>query len=62
MSVAEMKKTILEKVETLTEEQLVQLNQFVDSINEVPVKEYDLLPHVENIVSERAEVLKKLAQ
>lgn len=62
MSVAEMKKTILEKVETLTEEQLVQLNQFVDSINEVPAKEYDLLPHIENIVSKRAEVFKKLAQ
>ena len=33
MSVAEMKKTILEKVETLSEEQLIELNQFVDRIN-----------------------------
>jgi len=62
MSVAEMKKTILEKVETLTEQQLVELNHFVDSINQTPPKEYDLLPHVESIVAERQEVLKKLAQ
>ena len=62
MSVAEMKKTIIEKVETLTEEQLIQLTQFVDSINKVPATEYDLLPHVENLVKEREEVLKKLAK
>ncbi len=49
MSVAEMKK-IIEKVQTLTEEQLIQLNQFVDSINNVPTKEYDLLPHVETLL------------
>ena len=62
MSVAEMKKTILEKVETLSEEQLIELNQFVDRINIQSSKEYNLLPHVESIVSEREEVLKKLAQ
>ncbi len=62
MSVSEMKKTIIEKVERLTEEQLIQLIQFVDSINKLPTKEYDLLPHVENIVSEREDVLKKLAK
>ena len=62
MSVAEMKKTILEKVETLSEEQLIELNQFVDRINMQSSKEYNLLPHVESIVSEREEVLKKLAQ
>ncbi len=61
MSVAEMKKTILEKVETLSEKQLIELNQFVDKIN-MQAKEYDLLPHVESIVSEREEVMKKLAQ
>ena len=62
MSVAEMKKTILEKVETLSEEQLIELTQFVDRINMQSSKEYNLLPHVESIVSERQEVLKKLAQ
>ena len=62
MSVAEMKKTILEKVETLSEEQLIELNQFVDRINMQSSKEYNLLPHVTSIVSERQEVLKKLAQ
>ena len=62
MSVAEMKKTILEKVETLSEEQLIELTQFVDRINMQSSKEYNLLPHVESIVSEREEVLKKLAQ
>lgn len=62
MSVEEMKKAIIDKVEKLNEEQLVQLNQFVDAIGKEPSKEYDLLPHVENIVKERADVLKKLAQ
>lgn len=62
MSVAEMKKIILEKVEALSEQQLIEVNQFVDRINQMPGKEYDLLSHVENIVAERAEVMKKLAQ
>jgi hypothetical protein len=62
MSVAEMKKNIIEKVERLNEEQLIELNYFVDSINNNQAKEYDLLPHVENIVSEREALLKKLAQ
>ncbi len=57
-----MKIKIIEKVETLTEDQLIQLNEFVDSINKVSAKEYELLPHIENIVAEREEVLKKLAQ
>ena len=62
MSVAEMKKTIMEKVEQLNEKQLVQLNDLIDALNQTPSKEYDLLPHVENIISEREEVLKKLAK
>ncbi len=57
-----MKKTIFERVETLSEEQLIELNQFVDSINRHYSKEYNLLPHVESIVFEREEVMKKLAQ
>lgn len=62
MSVAEMKQTIMQKVETLSEEQLTELKQFIDRINNISTKEYDLLTHVENIVSEREELLKKLAQ
>lgn len=62
MSVEEMKKIIIEKVEMLTEEQLVQLTKYVDAMNQAPAREYDLLPHVENIVKERGDVLKRLAQ
>ena len=62
MSVAEMKKTILEKVETLSEEQLRDLEQFIDRINNTPTQEYDLLQHVENIITEREDLMKKLAQ
>lgn len=62
MNVAEMKKLIMEKVEALSEEQLAQVQQFVDSINQTPAKEYDLLPHVESIFKERDEVLKQLAK
>lgn len=61
MSVVEMKKTIIDKVETLTEEQLFEVKQFLERIKS-PATEYDLLPHIKNIVAERQEVLKKLAQ
>jgi hypothetical protein len=62
MSVAEMKKAILEKVETLTDQQLIEVNLFVDAINKNQLKEYDLMPHIDKILNEREEVLKKLAQ
>lgn len=62
MSVAEIKKTILEKVDTFSEKQLIELKEYVDRINNPTVKEYDLLRHAENIMSERKEVIKKLAQ
>ena len=62
MSVAEMKEAILKKVESLSEDQLTELKHFVDSFNKQSTKEYDLLPHVESIVAEREEVMKKLAQ
>ena len=62
MSVAEMKKAIIEKVETLTDQQLIEVNLFVDAINKNEPKEYDLMPHIDNILNEREEVLKKLAQ
>lgn len=62
MSAAEMKKTILEKVDALSEEQLIELREYIDRINKTGVKEYDLLPHVENIVSEREDVMKKLGR
>lgn len=62
MSTVEIKKTILEKVDLFSEEQLIELKEYIDRINRPLVKEYDLLPHIENIVSEREEVMKKLAQ
>lgn len=62
MTTAEMKKTIVEKIETLSESQLNELQLFIDRINKLPVKEYKLMEHVESIVSEREEVLKKLAK
>ena len=62
MSVAEMKKAIIEKVQTLSEEQLSALNTFIDEINNQHSGEYNLLNHVEDLVSEREELLKKLAQ
>jgi hypothetical protein len=62
MSAAELKKAILEKVETLTDQQLIEVNLFVDAINNNKRIEYDLMRHVEDIIDERKEVLKKLAQ
>lgn len=62
MTTAEMKKKIVERIETLSESQLNELQLFIDRINKLPVKEYNLMEHVESIVSEREEVLKKLAK
>jgi signal transduction histidine kinase len=62
MSVAEMKKAILEKVETLSDEQIAEVKLFIDSIDKRSAQEYDLLPHIESIVAERQTVLKKLAE
>lgn len=62
MSIAEMKKKINEKVETLNETQLKELDNFINKINSLPAGEWDLSAHINNIVSERAEVLKKLAK
>ena len=62
MSVAEMKKKINEKVDTLNEAQLKVVDIFINKINNLPAGEWNLLSHVENIVNERAEVLKKLAE
>jgi hypothetical protein len=62
MSVAEMKKIILEKVETLTEQQLIEVSLFADRINKNQPKGFDLMPYIGTIVNERKGVLKKLAQ
>jgi len=62
MSVEEMKKVITEKVSRLNEDQLQELNNFLNRINDTPANEWDLIEHVNNIVNEREEVLKKLAK
>ena len=62
MSVAEMKKAISEKIERLNEDQLKEVSIFINKINASPINEWDLTEHINNIVSEREEVLKKLAE
>ena len=62
MSLEEMKKAISEKVDTLNEAQLKELGAFINKINGLSANEWDLSKHVENIVNEREEVLKKLAE
>ena len=62
MSVEEMRKLIKEKIETLNESQLKELDNTISRINSTPVEEWDLGEHVKNIVAERQEVLKKLAK
>ncbi len=62
MSLAEIKKEIIEKVDALSPAQLKEVNKFIDQINNLSSKEWDLLPHIENTVSEREEVLQKLAK
>ena len=62
MSVAEMKKVIAEKLNTLNEAQLKELDAFINKINGLSANEWDLSEHVNNIVKEREEVLQKLAK
>lgn len=62
MSVDEMKKVINEKIDNLNEDQLKELNAFINKINSLPATEWNLSGHVSNIVNEREEVLKKLAE
>ena len=62
MSVAEMKKIILEKIDSLSEKQLAEVTLFIEDINNPQAKEYNLMEYVENIVFEREEVMKRLAQ
>lgn len=45
MSVAEMKKAIKEKIETLNESRLKELDSFISMISNVPVGEWDLDDH-----------------
>lgn len=61
MSVDELKKKLTKQVETLSEDQLLQVQDFLKSLTQSS-REIDLSSHVDNIVNERAEVLKKLAQ
>jgi len=62
MSVAKMRKVINEKVSRLNEDQLKEVNNFLNKINDTSANEWDLIEHVNNIVTERQEVLKKLAK
>lgn len=57
-----MKKAIVDKVETLTEKQLIELDRFVDNLSKSSSNEYNLLPYIEDLIDERKAVLKKLAQ
>lgn len=62
MSVAEMKKEIKAKVESLNEAQLKMVEQFIEKINTSEGNEWDLKKYVDDILKERANVLQKLAQ
>jgi hypothetical protein len=62
MSVEELKKEIQKEIENLSPEQLKSVDNFIKNINSVSSKEWDLNEHVQNIMQEREEVLKKLAK
>lgn len=61
MSIAEMKKEINDKINRLDESQLRMVEKFIEKINS-QISEWDLKQYVSEILNERAEVLKKLAQ
>jgi hypothetical protein len=61
MSVTEMKKEINDKINKLDETQLKMVEKFIEKIN-LQTSEWDLQKYVNEILSERVEVLQKLAQ
>lgn len=62
MSIAEMKKEINAKVDRLNQHQLEMVEQFIEKINSVKGQEWDLKKYMDDILTEGADVLEKLAQ
>lgn len=62
MSVAEMKKIVQEEVNNLSEDKLVRVKKFIDTINSLPVEQSVYIKHAQDIISERSSLLEKLAQ
>ena len=62
MSILEMKKDIQEKIEVLNEAQLKEVEIFIERINTLDVREWNLEKYVNEIIEERSEILEKLAQ
>ena len=57
-----MKKDIQEKIEVLNEAQLKEVEIFIERINTLDVREWNLEKYVNEIIEERSEILEKLAQ
>ena len=62
MSVAEMKIEVIRRIDSLTEEQLNQVNIFIESINGAAPNSSKYLQEANKIIAERNDVLHKLAQ
>lgn len=56
-----MKKEINAKVESLNENQLKMVGQFIEKINTSEENEWDLKKYVDDILKEKADVLQRLA-
>lgn len=62
MSIVEIKKEINSKIDNLNEAQLNAVKEFIKKINLSKETEWDLKKYLSEIMDERSEVLKKLAQ
>ena len=62
MSEAEMKIEVIRRIDSLTEEQLNQVNIFIESINGAAPNSSKYLQEANKIIAERNDVLHKLAQ
>lgn len=62
MNIEEIKKKIHSKMEELDKDQLMVVEEFIEKINSLNLNEWDLSQYVNEIVSERSDVLQKLAQ
>lgn len=58
----EIRKTVKSKIDAMDESQLKMVADFIEKVESSKAKEWDLMKLVDEIIEERRDVLKKLAQ
>lgn len=62
MAPEEMKKKVKLKIDAIDESQLKLVVDFIEKVESSKVKEWKLMKHIDEIIEERGDVLKRLAR